>query len=83
MKSCLFDSSFHASQPLFPVPPQVVDQAMSLLTELQQVRRVALRNLEDAQHAVETSFLEAQKQWGDRVDELKSSLLVRNDDCKS
>ena len=49
---------------------------MSLLAELQHVRRSASMNLDDARRAVEISFLEAQKQWGDKVDELKSALLV-------
>ena len=50
---------------------------MALLAELHQVRRGAARNLDDARRALEVAYLEAQKQWGGRVEELKSALLVR------
>lgn len=45
-----------------PVPPppalQVVDRAMSLLLELSQARRSALRSAEDARGAVEAAYLQ-------------------------
>ena len=51
---------------------------MALLAELQQARRTSARNLEDAKGAIELAYLEAQKQWGEKLAEVKSSLMVRD-----
>ncbi|GIL43563.1 hypothetical protein Vafri_1199, partial [Volvox africanus] len=58
------------------VETQVVDRAMSLLLELSQARRCALRNAEDAQRAMDTAFTAAQKQYGSHIDELNNQLIV-------
>jgi hypothetical protein len=55
---------------------QVVDRAMLLLSELHEIRRTCSRYQEDARHALELSYIEAQKQWGDKMDEVKNALLV-------
>ncbi|KAG1663405.1 hypothetical protein FOA52_011683, partial [Chlamydomonas sp. UWO 241] len=57
------------------VETQVADRAMALLAELQATRRASSRNLEDAKRAMETAYLEAQKQYGSRLDELSNALL--------
>ncbi|GIL98929.1 hypothetical protein Vretimale_4247, partial [Volvox reticuliferus] len=58
------------------VETQVVDRAMSLLLELSQARRCALRNAEDARRAMDTAFTAAQKQYGSHIDELNNQLIV-------
>jgi len=50
---------------------------MALLAELQQARRNAARSQEDAKRALELAYLEAQKQWGDKLAEVESALMVR------
>lgn len=58
------------------VETQVVDRAMALLVELAQARRIALRSGEDARRALETAYLEAQKQYAHQIDDLNNQLIV-------
>jgi hypothetical protein len=66
---------------LTPRPPphtrtQVVDRAMSLLLELSQARRQALRAGEDSRAAMEAAFVAAQKQYAAHIDDLNNQLIV-------
>ncbi len=58
------------------LPSQVVDRAMSLLLELSQARRAALRSGEDARRAMESAYLAAQKQYAAHIDELNNQLIL-------
>ncbi|KAG2448660.1 hypothetical protein HYH02_006017 [Chlamydomonas schloesseri] len=58
------------------VDTQVVDRAMSLLLELSQARRQALRAGEDSRSAMEAAFVAAQKQYAAHIDDLNNQLIV-------
>ena len=49
---------------------------MSLLLELSQARRQALRAGEDSRGAMEAAFVAAQKQYAAHIDDLNNQLIV-------
>ncbi|GAX75359.1 hypothetical protein CEUSTIGMA_g2803.t1 [Chlamydomonas eustigma] len=63
------------------IETQVVDRAMLLLSELHEMRRTCSRYQEDSRRSLELSYIEAQKQWGDKMDEVKNALLVSQTNC--
>ncbi|GFR41313.1 hypothetical protein Agub_g1995, partial [Astrephomene gubernaculifera] len=58
------------------VETQLVDRAMSLLQELSQARRAALRCAEDCRRAMDSAFAAAQRQYAAHIDELHNQLTV-------
>ena len=66
----------HTRRQAIKVDTQTVDRAMSLLNDLQDAKRKMASYQDAAFRATEVAFIEAQKQWGQVLDDMNNKILI-------
>lgn len=67
----------HTRRQAIKVDTQTVDRAMSLLNDLQDARRKMASYQDAAFRSMEIAYIEAQKQYGQAMDDLHNKLLIQ------